>query len=71
MTKKLPFDVSYLQENVSEIKDEKPHSARSWDAPDSWLNNPITIGKKNYRKITRDEIYDDCINRLGCMQGKK
>jgi hypothetical protein len=46
------------------------HIAKSWDDPDSCLNNPIHIGK-DYRKITREEIYDECINRLGCMKGKK
>ncbi|GHV80466.1 hypothetical protein AGMMS49944_22570 [Spirochaetia bacterium] len=46
------------------------HIAKSWDDPESCLNNPIHIGE-GYRKITRDEIYDECINRLGCMKGKK
>jgi DNA-damage-inducible protein J len=72
--KKLPFEVSCSQESAiikeSEKEEEPVHIARSWDDPDSWLNNPITIGK-DYRKITREEIYDESINRLGCMKGKK
>ena len=68
--KKLPFEVSFSPESVSVKEENIPHIARSWDTPNSWLNNPITIGKE-YRKITREEIYDECINRLGCMKGKQ
>jgi hypothetical protein len=45
------------------------HIAKSWDDPDSCLNKPIHVGE-GYRKITREEIYDERINSLGCMKGK-
>jgi DNA-damage-inducible protein J len=68
--KKLPFEVSCPQETVSEIEGESVHIARSWDDPDSSLNNPISIGE-GYRKITRQEIYDERIDELERRRRRK
>jgi hypothetical protein len=75
--------VTILDDEIVEPeKDEPVHSARSWDAPDSWLNNPIHVAKswddpdsclnnpihigEGYRKITREEIYDERIDENRC-----
>jgi DNA-damage-inducible protein J len=68
--KKLPFEVSCPQGTMTDIEGEPVPAAKSWDDPNSWLNNPLTIGK-GYRKITRKEIYDERIDELERRRSKK
>jgi addiction module RelB/DinJ family antitoxin len=60
----IPLPLTRPMENAESL-----HIAKSWDDPDSCLNNPIRVGE-GYRKISREEIYDERINSLGCMKGK-
>ncbi|GHT48097.1 hypothetical protein FACS1894102_0330 [Spirochaetia bacterium] len=56
--------VTILDDEIIKPEAKEPvHTARSWDDPNSWLNNPIHIGE-GYRKITRDEIYNERIDEL-------